>query len=200
MYMASRLKEKFFKEVIPAMKKEFGYKNDLAVPRVQKLIVNAGVGKSLDNKKLLDQVVADLAAITGQKPVLKLAKKSISSFKIREGIPVGVAVTLRGERMYEFLDRLISVAVPRIRDFRGLSADSFDGHGNYSIGIREHIVFPEINTDSVTSIFGLQITVVTNAGTDREAKSLLTLLGFPIINTFDKLSINGERSRTIKNE
>lgn len=179
--MASRLKEKFFKEVIPAMKKEFGYKNDLAVPRVQKLIVNAGVGKSLDNKKLLDQVVADLAAITGQKPVLKLAKKSISSFKIREGIPVGVAVTLRGERMYEFLDRLISVAVPRIRDFRGLSADSFDGHGNYSIGIREHIVFPEINTDSVTSIFGLQITVVTNAGTDKEAKSLLTLLGFPII-------------------
>lgn len=198
--MASRLKEKFFKEVIPAMKKEFGYKNDLAVPRIQKAIVNAGVGKSLDNKKLLDQVVADFAAITGQKPVLKLAKKSISSFKIREGIPVGVAVTLRGERMYEFLDRLISVAVPRIRDFRGLSADSFDGHGNYSIGIREHIVFPEINTDSVTSIFGLQITVVTNAGSDKEAQSLLTLLGFPIINTFDKLSINDERSRTIKNE
>jgi large subunit ribosomal protein L5 len=177
----SRLKEKFFKEVIPEMKKKFGYKNDLAVPRVQKVVVNAGVGKSLDNKKLLDQVVADLAAITGQKPILKLAKKSISGFKIREGIPVGVAVTLRGERMYEFLDRLISVSVPRIRDFRGLPADSFDGRGNYSIGIREHIVFPEINTDSVTSIFGLQITVVTSAGSDKEAKNLLISLGFPIV-------------------
>lgn len=179
--MPSRLKEKFFKEVIPAMKKEFGYKNDLAVPRIKKVIVNAGVGKSLDNKKLLDQVVADLAAITGQKPVLKLAKKSISSFKIREGIPVGVAVTLRGERMYEFIDRVISIAIPRIRDFRGLSAGSFDGHGNYSIGIREHIVFPEINTDSVSNIFGLEVTFVTDARSDKEAKSLLVLLGFPII-------------------
>lgn len=178
--MPSRLKEKFFKEVVPAMKKEFGYKNDLAVPRLKKVVINAGVGKSLDNKKLLDQVVADLASIAGQKPVLKLAKKSISSFKIREGIPVGVAVTLRGERMYEFIDRLISIAIPRIRDFRGLPADSFDGHGNYSLGIKEHIVFPEINTDSVSAIFGLEITVVTNSTSDKEAKSLLTLLGFPI--------------------
>lgn len=178
--MPARLKEKFFKEVIPAMKKEFGHENDLAVPRIKKVIVNAGVGKTLDNKKLLDQVVQDLAAITGQKPVLKLAKKSISSFKIREGIPVGVAVTLRGDRMYEFIDRLISVAIPRIRDFRGLPETSFDGRGNYSIGIREHIVFPEINTDSVSSIFGLQITIVTTAKTDKEARRLLTLFGFPI--------------------
>ncbi len=178
----SRLKEKFLKEVIPAMKKEFGYKSDLAVPRINKVVVNAGVGKSLDNKKLLDQVVSDLAAITGQKPVLKLAKKSISSFKIREGLPIGVAVTLRGEMVYEFIDRLISVAVPRIRDFRGLPKDSFDGRGNYSIGFKEHIVFPEINTDSITSIFGLQVTIVTTAKTDNEARRLLILLGFPIKN------------------
>ena len=178
----SRLKEKFTKEVIPAMKKEFGYENNMAVPRVTKVIVNAGVGKSLDNKKLLDQVVEDIAAITGQKPVLKLAKKSISSFKIREGLPIGVAVTLRGERMYEFMDRMISVAIPRIRDFRGLSQDSFDGRGNYSVGIKEHIVFPEINTDSVTNIFGLQVTVVTTAKTDKESRRLLTLMGFPIKN------------------
>lgn len=178
----SRLKEKFFKEVIPAMKKEFGYKSDLAVPRIKKVVLNAGVGKSLDNKKLLDQVVSDLAAITGQKPVLKLAKKSISSFKIREGLPIGVSVTLRGAMVYEFIDRLISVAIPRIRDFRGLSKDSFDGRGNYSIGFKEHIVFPEINADSITNIFGLQVTIVTTAETDDEARRLLILLGFPIKN------------------
>ncbi len=178
----SRLKEKYFKEVIPAMKKEFGYKSDLAVPRINKVVINAGVGKSLDNKKLLDQVVSDLAAITGQKPVLRLAKKSISSFKIREGLPIGVSVTLRGAMVYEFIDRLISVAVPRIRDFRGLPKDSFDGRGNYSIGFKEHIVFPEINTDSITNIFGLQVTIVTNAATDNEARKLLILLGFPIKN------------------
>lgn len=177
----SRLKDKYNKEVISEMKKEFGYKNDMAVPRLLKVVVNAGVGKSLDNKKLLDQVVADITAITGQKPVLKLAKKSISSFKIREGLPIGVAVTMRGERMYEFIDRLVSIAIPRIRDFRGIPATSFDGRGNYSLGIREHIVFPEINTDSVTSIFGLEITIVTSANSDKEAKKLLTLLGFPII-------------------
>ncbi len=164
------------------MKKEFGYKSDLAVPRIVKVVINAGVGKSLDNKKLLDQVVSDLAAITGQKPVLRLAKKSISSFKIREGLPIGVSVTLRGTMVYEFIDRLISVAVPRIRDFRGLPKDSFDGRGNYSIGLKEHIVFPEINTDSITSIFGLQVTIVTNAETDNEARRLLILLGFPIKN------------------
>ncbi len=178
----SRLKEKYFKEVIPAMKKEFGYKSDLAVPRIKKVIVNAGVGKSLDNKKLLDQVVGDLTAITGQKPVLRLAKKSISSFKIREGLPIGVAVTLRGEMVYEFLDRLISVAVPRIRDFRGLSGDSFDGRGNYSIGIKEQIVFPEINTEVIANIFGLEVTIVTTAESDNEARRLLILLGFPIKN------------------
>jgi len=178
----SRLKEKFFKKVIPEMQKEFGYKNAMAVPRIKKVVVNAGVGKSLDNKKLLDQVVQELAAITGQKPVLKLAKKSISGFKIREGLPIGVAVTLRGERMYEFIDRLITVAIPRVRDFRGLSGESFDHHGNYSIGIREHFVFPEINTDSISAIFGMQVTIVTNAKKDEEAKKLLILLGFPIKN------------------
>ncbi len=176
----SRLKEKFIKEVIPAMKKEFGYKNDLAVPRMKKVVINAGVGKSLDNKKLLDQVVLDLANIAGQKPVLKLAKKSISGFKIREGIPVGVAVTLRGEKMYEFVNKLINIALPRVRDFRGLSGNSFDGQGNYSLGIREHFVFPEINTESVSNIFGIEATIVTDAGSDKEAKSLLINLGFPI--------------------
>lgn len=176
----SRLKEKFIKEVIPAMKKEFSYKNDMAVPRMKKAVINAGVGKSLDNKKLLDQIALDIAAITGQKPVLKLAKKSISSFKIREGIPVGVAVTLRGEKMYEFIDKLINIALPRVRDFRGLPDNSFDGRGNYSLGIREHYVFPEINADATSTIFGLQVTVVTDAKSDKEAKSLLIHLGFPI--------------------
>lgn len=178
----SRLKEKYLKEVIPMMKKEFGYKSDLAVPRIKKVVLNAGVGKSLDNKKLLEQVVSDLAAITGQKPALKLAKKSISSFKIREGLPIGVSVTLRGTMAYEFIDRLINVAIPRIRDFRGLSKDSFDGCGNYSIGFKEHIVFPEINADSITNIFGAQVTIVTTAETDDEARRLLILLGFPIKN------------------
>lgn len=176
----SRLKEKFTKEVIPAMRKEFSYTNDFAVPRMKKVVVNAGVGKSLDNKKLLDQVVGDVALITGQKPILKAAKKSISGFKIREGLPVGVAVTLRGEKMYEFVDKLVNVAFPRVRDFRGLSADSFDGRGNYSLGIKEHFVFPEINTDVASSVFGLEVTVVTNAKSDKEAKSLLIHLGFPI--------------------
>lgn len=176
----SRLKEKFLKEVIPAMKKEFGYTNDFAVPHIKKVVINAGVGKSLDNKKLLDQIVQDIATITGQKPVLKLAKKSISSFKIREGIPVGVAVTLRGEKMYEFMDKLINIALPRVRDFRGIPGNSFDGRGNYSLGIREHYVFPEINADVTSSIFGLQVTVVTDAKSDNEAKSLLIHLGFPI--------------------
>lgn len=176
----SRLKEKFLKEVIPAMKKEFGYKNDMAVPRIKKVVINAGVGKSLDNKKLLDQIVLDIAAIAGQKPMLKLAKKSISSFKIREGIPVGVAVTLRGEKMYEFVDKLVNIAFPRVRDFRGLSNNSFDGRGNYSLGIREHYVFPEINADAASSVFGLEVTIATNAKSDNEAKSLLIRLGFPI--------------------
>ncbi len=176
----SRLKEKYFKEVIPILKKELGYKNDLAVPKIQKVVVNAGLGKVIENKKLLDQAVSDMAAITGQKPVLKLAKKSIAAFKVREGTPIGIMATLRGERMYEFLDRLINIAIPRVRDFRGLPETSFDKEGNYSIGIREHIVFPEISTDSVSEIFGLEITVVIKAKNIGESKRLLTLLGFPI--------------------
>lgn len=176
----SRLKEKYFKEIVPALKKELGYKNDLAVPRMQKVAVNVGLGKAIENKKLLDQAIGDIAAITGQKPVLKSAKKSIAAFKVREGIPVGLMVTLRGERMYEFVDRLVNVAIPRIRDFRGLPETSFDKQGNYSIGIREHIVFPEINTDSVNEIFGLEITIVIKAKNPGEAKRLLILLGFPI--------------------
>lgn len=178
--MPSRLKEKYFKKIVPALKKELGYKNDLAVPRMQKVVVNVGLGKAIENKKLLDQAVSDIAAITGQKPVLKSAKKSIAAFKVREGTPVGLMVTLRGERMYEFVDRLVNVAIPRIRDFRGLPETSFDKQGNYSIGVREQIVFPEINTDSVSEIFGLEITIVIKAKNPEEAKRLLILLGFPI--------------------
>lgn len=196
----SRLKEKYFKKIVPALKKELGYKNDLAVPRMQKVVVNVGLGKAIENKKLLDQAVSDIAAITGQKPVLKSAKKSIAAFKIREGTPVGLMVTLRGERMYEFVDRLVNVAIPRIRDFRGLPETAFDKQGNYSIGIREHIVFPEINTDSVNEIFGLEITIVIKAKNSSEAKRLLILLGFPINPSTSSGQANLKSMHHAKNE
>jgi len=176
----SRLKEKYTKEVVPKMKKEFSYKNNLAVPRIEKAVINVGTGKVISDAKGFDRVLKDLAAISGQAPVITKAKKSISSFKIREGMTVGAMVTLRNGRMYEFLDRLISVSLPRVRDFRGLDKKSFDGKGNLTIGLKEHIVFPEISSEDVKSIFGLEVSIITTAKTDEEGQKLLKLLGFPI--------------------
>jgi len=174
-----RLKEKYLREVVPEMMKEFSYKNVMEVPRVEKVVVNMGVGEAAQNIKLLDGAVRDLSLITGQKPVVRKAKKSIAGFKIRAGMPVGCKATLRGQRMYEFLDRLLSVALPRIRDFRGLSRNSFDGRGSYNLGVNEQLIFPEIDYDSVEAIQGMDITIVTTARTDEEAFSLLSKLGFP---------------------
>jgi len=176
----SRLKEKYTKEVVPKIKKEFSYKNNLAVPRIEKVVINVGTGKVISDAKGFDRVLKDLAAISGQAPVITKAKKSISSFKIREGMTVGAMVTLRNGRMYEFLDRLISVSLPRVRDFRGLDKKSFDGKGNLTIGLKEHIVFPEISSEDVKSIFGLEVSIITTAKTDEEGQKLLKLLGFPI--------------------
>ncbi len=175
-----RLKEKYTKEVVPKIKKEFSYKNNLAVPRIEKVVINVGTGKVISDAKGFDRVLKDLAAISGQAPVITKAKKSISSFKIREGMTVGAMVTLRNGRMYEFLDRLISVSLPRVRDFRGLDKKSFDGKGNLTIGLKEHIVFPEISSEDVKSIFGLEVSIITTAKTDEEGQKLLKLLGFPI--------------------
>jgi len=175
-----RLQEKYKREVIPAMKKKFGYQNDFAVPRIEKVVINIGTGKVISDAKGFDKVLKDLAAISGQAPVITKAKKSISSFKVREGMTVGAMVTLRKGRMYEFLDRLISVSLPRVRDFRGLDKKSFDGKGNLTIGLKEHIVFPEISSEDVKSIFGLEVSIITTAKTDEEGEKLLKLLGFPI--------------------
>lgn len=174
-----RLKEKYIREVVPEMMKEFSYQNVMEVPRVEKVVVNMGVGEAAQNIKLLDGAVRDLSLITGQRPVVRKAKKSIAGFKIRAGMPVGCKVTLRGQRMYEFLDRLLSVAMPRIRDFRGLPKDSFDGRGSYNLGVNEQLIFPEIDYDAVEAIQGMDITIVTTARTDEEAFSLLSKLGFP---------------------
>lgn len=177
----SRLKEKYKKDVTAKMKKSFGYKNAMAIPKITKVVVNAGLGNLLkNNADELDKVAEGFAKIAGQKGVVTKAKKAISSFKIREGMPVGIKTTLRGNRMYDFLDKLISISLPQIRDFRGLSKKSFDGQGNYSIGIKEHIVFPESQRDNVKSIFGLEIVIVTTAKTNEEAFNLLTSMGFPI--------------------
>lgn len=177
-----RLKEKYIKEVVPAMKKEFGYKSNLAVPKIEKVVINAGLGSILKNSsENLDKIAEDIASIAGQKAVITKAKKAVSGFKIRKGMPVGITATLRGARMYEFLDRLISAVFPRFRDFRGLNRKSFDGHGNFNIGIKEHIVFPEIRRDDIRHIFGIEITVATTAKTDEEACQLLKHIGFPII-------------------
>ncbi len=181
MYKA-RLKEKYINEVVPKMREEFGYKNDLAVPKIVKVVVNAGLGNIIKNNKGdLEKISEDFASIVGQKPIVTKAKKAISSFKIRKGTPVGLAATLRGMRMYEFLDRLISVALPQVRDFRGLSKKSFDGRGNYNIGIREHIIFLEAKRDEMRTIFGMEVNVTTTAKTDEEAYKLLKGLGFPIV-------------------
>lgn len=175
----ARLKEKYVKEVVPALMKEFGYSSIMQVPRVEKVVVNIGMGEALQNAKALDAATGDLAAITGQHPVITRAKKSIAAFKLRAGMPIGAIVTLRGARMYEFLDRLLTVALPRIRDFRGVPSRAFDGRGNYTIGVREQLVFPEIEYDKIDRIRGLEISIVTSARNDEEAHRLLQLLGMP---------------------
>ncbi|HEX2260164.1 MAG TPA: 50S ribosomal protein L5 [Candidatus Binatia bacterium] len=174
-----RLKQKYQEEVLPAMMKEFGYKNSMQVPRLEKITVNVGLGEATQNIKALDTTVAEVTAITGQKPVVTRAKKSIANFKLREGVPIGCMVTLRQDRMYEFLDRLIHVALPRVRDFKGVSDRSFDGRGNYSLGLREQIIFPEIVADKVEKTRGMTVSFVTSAKTDNEGRTLLKLLGMP---------------------
>jgi large subunit ribosomal protein L5 len=175
----SRLKEKYAKEVAPALKKEFGYTNVMAIPRVTKVIVNMGLGEATSNAKIVDTAADELAKITGQKAAVRRAKKSIAAFKVRQGMPVGAMVTLRGERMYEFLDRLVGIALPRVRDFKGISAKGFDGRGNYTLGLRDQIIFPEIDYMKVDKARGMNVSVVTTAKTDEEARKLLQLIGLP---------------------
>jgi large subunit ribosomal protein L5 len=174
-----RLKTKYQNDVVPAMMKEFGYKNSLQVPRLEKITLNVGVGEATQNAKAIDSAVAEVTAITGQKPVVTRAKKAIANFKLREGVPIGCMVTMRQERMYEFLDRLIHVALPRVRDFKGVSNRAFDGRGNYSLGLREQIMFPEIHADRVEKTRGMTITITTSAKTDQEGLALLRLMGMP---------------------
>jgi large subunit ribosomal protein L5 len=174
-----RLLERFRKEITPALTKEFNYSNAMQVPHVEKVIVNIGVGEALTNAKALDSAVRDVTIITGQKPLVRKAKKSIATFKLREGQSIGVKVTLRGERMYSFLDRLMNAALPRVRDFRGVPRDAFDGRGNYTLGLREQLIFPEIEYDSIDKLRGMEITIVTSAKNDEEARRLLQLMGMP---------------------
>jgi large subunit ribosomal protein L5 len=175
----SRLKERYEKDVIPALQKEYSYKNEMAIPKLEKIVINMGVGEAIQNAKLLDSAAEELALIVGQKPVVTRAKKSIASFKLRKGMAIGCSVTLRGERMYEFFDRLVNIALPRVRDFRGLSSKSFDGRGNYTIGLRDQLIFPEIDYAKVSKIKGMNVSMVTTAKTDDEARTLLRLLGLP---------------------
>ncbi len=175
----ARLKEQYKKTVAPALVKEFGYKNPMQTPTISKIVVNMGVGEAAQNSKLLEGALADMAAITGQKPVTTRARKSIANFKLREGMPVGCRVTLRGDRMWEFLDRLVNIALPRIRDFKGVSPKSFDGRGNYTLGIREQIIFPEIDYDKVDKVRGMDITICTTAKTDEEGRALLKQFAMP---------------------
>ena len=177
--MGPRLKERYREEVVPALMKEFSYQNVMQVPRLQKIVVNIGLGEALQNPKALDSASEDVAAITGQKPVITRAKRSIANFKLRTGMPIGVTVTLRGDRMYELMDRMVNAALPRIRDFQGVSPDSFDGRGNYSLGIKEQVIFPELEYDKIDRIRGLQFTMVTSARSDEEGKRLLELMGMP---------------------
>lgn len=177
--MAPRLKEKYYKELASKLKEELGIANVNDIPKLEKIVVNMGVGEAATDSKLIDAAVEDLRVITGQQPMICRAKKSIATFKLRAGMPIGAKVTLRGDRMYEFFDRLIAAAIPRIRDFRGLPANSFDGHGNYSMGVTEQIIFPEIDYDKVDRTRGMDITFVTTAKTDEEGKALLTAFGFP---------------------
>jgi large subunit ribosomal protein L5 len=175
----SRLKEKFSKEVTPALMSKFEYTSVMQVPKVDKIVINMGVGDAVQNSKALDAAVEDLTIISGQKPVVTKAKKSIAGFRLREGMPIGAKVTLRGERMYEFLDKLISVSLPRVRDFRGVSKKSFDGRGNYTLGVKEQLIFPEIDYDKVSKVRGMDIVIVTTANSDEEARELLTQFGMP---------------------
>lgn len=174
-----RVEDLYQSEIVPRMMEEFGYVNVMQVPRVTKVVVNVGVGEALTNAKALDAASEDISSITGQKPAIRRARKSIANFKLRAGAPVGARVTLRGDRMYDFLDRLISVALPRQRDFRGISADSFDGRGNYTLGMREQLVWPEIDYDKIDQVRGMEITIVTTARTDEEGRRLLQLMGMP---------------------
>ena len=175
----SRLKDKYRKEVVPALAKEFGYKNAMAVPRIEKVVVNMGLGEATANAKVVDTGADELARITGQKPVARRAKKSIAAFKVRKGMPIATMVTLRGERMWEFLDRLMSIALPRVRDFRGVSPHGFDGRGNYTLGLRDQLLFPEIDYMKVDKARGMNVSVVTSAKTDEEARKLLQFVGMP---------------------
>ena len=175
----SRFKEKFVKEVTPALMSKFEYTSVMQVPKVDKIVINMGVGDAVQNTKALDAAVEDLTIISGQKPVITKAKKSIAGFRLREGMPIGTKVTLRGERMYEFLDKLISVSLPRVRDFRGVSKKAFDGRGNYTLGVKEQLIFPEIDYDKVSKIRGMDIIIVTTANSDEEARELLTQFGMP---------------------
>ena len=180
--MAEKFKEKYHKDIVPALMKEFGYSNTMQVPRLVKVVVNVGLGEAIQNPKLMDAAVKEVADITGQKPVVRKAKKSIASFKLREGMAIGCMVTLRQEKMWEFLDRLINVALPRIRDFKGVSGKAFDGRGNYTLGLKEQFIFPEIDYDKVEMVHGMDIAVVTTAKTDEEGKALLRHLGMPFRN------------------
>ena len=175
----SRLKKQYTNEIMEAMMKKFGYKNIMQVPKLEKIVINMGVGEAKENKKLLDAAVADMETISGQKAIVTKARKSVANFKLREGMPIGCKVTLRGERMYEFADRLINLALPRVRDFRGVSQNSFDGRGNYALGIKEQLIFPEIEYDKVDKVRGMDVIFVTTANTDEEARELLTLFGMP---------------------
>ena len=177
--MSSRLKEQYLKEIVPAMEKKFGYTNTMQVPKLSKIVVNMGVGEAKENAKLLESAMKDMEIITGQKPVMTTAKKSIANFKIREGMKIGCKVTLRGDKMYEFLDRLVNLSLPRVRDFRGVNPNAFDGRGNYALGIREQLIFPEIEYDKIDKTRGMDIIIVTTAKTDEEARELLTLFNMP---------------------
>lgn len=177
--MAARMKEKYTAEVAPALQKKFGYKSVMQIPKLDKIVINVGCGEARDNSKVIDAITKDLAQITGQKPVTCKAKKSVANFKLREGMTIGVKVTLRGDRMYEFLDRFFNLALPRVRDFRGINPNSFDGRGNYSMGIKEQLIFPEIEYDKIDAVRGMDICFVTTANTDEEARALLTLMGAP---------------------
>jgi len=178
----SQIKEKYQKEIAPKLQEQFNFKNPYQIPRVEKIVLNMGLGEAIQNMKILDTAVEELKAIAGQKPVITRAKKSIAAFKLREGMPIGCMVTLRRKHMWDFLNKLVNIALPRVRDFRGISGKAFDGNGNYSLGIKEHIIFPEIDYDKIDKIKGLNISIVTSAQNDEEGKSLLKLLGMPFKN------------------
>ncbi|WP_062050731.1 50S ribosomal protein L5 [Bacillus sp. JCM 19034] len=175
----NRLKEKYSAEIVPSLVEKFNYSSVMAVPKLEKIVVNMGIGDAVSNAKALDKAVEELTEITGQKPLITKAKKSIAGFKLREGMPIGAKVTLRGERMYEFLDKLITVALPRVRDFRGVSKKAFDGRGNYTLGVKEQLIFPEVDYDKVDKVRGMDVVLVTTANTDEEARELLTQMGMP---------------------